>query len=74
MWDAAVKRYFSLEKGLAAIENKNEAGIAKRLRMAGAINREGRILYFYGLGIALASNNDDHSEYKFEPTLLSQVT
>lgn len=34
---------------------------------------QGRLLYFYGLGITLASNNDDHEEFKFEATLLSQV-
>lgn len=61
-WEAAVKRPFSLEKMLAAIENKNEAGVAKRLRMAGALNTTGRLLYFYGLGIALSSNNNNHDE------------
>ena len=71
-WEAAVKRPFSLSKMLAAIENKNEAGVAKRLRMAGALNTTGRLLYFYGLGIALSSNNNNHDEYKFEATLLSQ--
>ncbi|CAK9061599.1 Dual specificity protein phosphatase 1 [Durusdinium trenchii] len=44
----------------------------ERLRMAGALNKQGRLLYFYGLGIALASNNNNHDEYKFEVTLLSQ--
>ena len=52
--------------------------------MAGALNKQGRLLYFYGLGraptdrglgtfeiavwqgIALASNNNNHDEYKFE--------
>jgi hypothetical protein len=71
-WDAAVKRPFSLAKMLAAIETKNEAGVAKRLRMAGALNSDRRLLYFYGLGIALSSNNNNHDEYKFEATLLSQ--
>ena len=46
--------------------------MAKRLRMAGALNRTGRILYFYGLGIALAANNANHEEFKFEAVLLSQ--
>ena len=32
---------------------------------------QGRLLYFYGLGLALSSNNDDHDEFKFEATLLS---
>ena len=49
-WDAAVKRQFSLPKMLAFIENKNEAGMAKRLRMAGQLN-QGRLLHFYGLGM-----------------------
>ncbi|CAJ1413984.1 unnamed protein product [Effrenium voratum] len=63
--------------------------------MAGALNKQGRLLYFYGLGsgmlsmpsiarterspalprltgITLASNNNNHEEYKFEVTLLSQ--
>ena len=71
-WDAACKRQFSLPKMLAAMENKAEVGVAKRLRMAGALNRQGRLLYFYGLGITLASNNDIDGEYKFEVTLLSQ--
>ncbi|CAE7854271.1 DSPTP1 [Symbiodinium microadriaticum] len=71
-WDAAVKRPFSLWKMLASMEHKSEAGVAKRLRMAGALNKQGRLLYFYGLGITLASNNNNHNEYKFEVTLLSQ--
>ncbi|CAJ1329784.1 unnamed protein product, partial [Effrenium voratum] len=57
---------------LAFMEQKSEAGVAKRLRMAGALNKQGRLLYFYGLGITLASNNNNHEEYKFEVTLLSQ--
>eukprot|EP00927_Polykrikos_kofoidii_P049566 TRINITY_DN43612_c0_g1_i1.p1 TRINITY_DN43612_c0_g1~~TRINITY_DN43612_c0_g1_i1.p1 ORF type:complete len:800 (+),score=110.19 TRINITY_DN43612_c0_g1_i1:115-2514(+) len=71
-WDAAVKRPFSVAKMMAALGNKSEAGLAKRLRMAGALNRQGRLLYFYGLGITLASNYDDREEYKFEATLLSR--
>jgi len=71
-WDAAVKRPFGLAKMLAQADKKNEAGVAKRLRMAGALNQQGRLLHFYGLGIAVSSNNDDHNEFKFEMTLLSQ--
>eukprot|EP00928_Gymnodinium_smaydae_P039020 TRINITY_DN26760_c1_g2_i1.p1 TRINITY_DN26760_c1_g2~~TRINITY_DN26760_c1_g2_i1.p1 ORF type:complete len:768 (+),score=106.40 TRINITY_DN26760_c1_g2_i1:142-2445(+) len=71
-WDAAVKRPFSLWKMLGAVDQKSEAGVAKRLRMAGALNKQGRLLYFYGLGISLASNSNNHDEYKFEITLLSQ--
>ena len=33
-----------------------------QLRMAGALNTTGRLLYFYGLGIALSSNNNNHDE------------
>jgi len=65
-WDAAVKRAFRLPAMLASMENKSEAGVAKRLRMAGALNQQGRLLYFYGLGICLASNHADHDEFKFE--------
>ena len=61
-WDGAVKRAVRMAKMLAAIENKNEAGVAKRLRKAGALNTTGRLLYFYGLGIALASNNNNHDD------------
>ena len=43
--------------------------MAKRLRMAAALNTTGRLLYFYGLGIALSSNNNNHDEYKFEAYL-----
>eukprot|EP00927_Polykrikos_kofoidii_P083914 TRINITY_DN8714_c0_g2_i1.p1 TRINITY_DN8714_c0_g2~~TRINITY_DN8714_c0_g2_i1.p1 ORF type:complete len:840 (-),score=105.53 TRINITY_DN8714_c0_g2_i1:11-2359(-) len=71
-WDAAVKRPFSVSKMLAALGNKSEAGVAKRLRMAGALNRQGRLLHFYGLGITLSSNCDKREEYKFEGTLLSR--
>lgn len=71
-WDAAVKRPFNLLKMLAFLNSKSEAGVAKRLRMAGALNKHGRLLYFYGLGIALASNSDKREEYKFETVLLSR--
>jgi len=40
--------------------------------MAGALNSHGRLLYFFGLGIALSSNCDSREEYKFEVTLLSR--
>ena len=33
---------------------------------------QGRLLYFYGLGVSVAANNDRHDEFKFEATLLSQ--
>merc|ERR1719203_1329289 len=46
--------------------------MAKRLRMAGALNRQGRLLYFHGVGISLESNCDDREEFKFEAVLLSR--
>jgi len=67
-----VKRSFGLARMIASMDNKAEAGVAKRLRMAGALNQQGRLLYFYGLGIALASNSDNRDEYKFEAALFSQ--
>mmetsp|Transcript_71441 Transcript_71441/g.201692 ORF Transcript_71441/g.201692 Transcript_71441/m.201692 type:complete len:767 (+) Transcript_71441:3-2303(+) len=71
-WDAAVKRPFTVAKMLSAMGHKSEAGMAKRLRMAAALNRHERLLYFYGLGIALSSNEKDREEFKFELTLLSR--
>lgn len=70
--DAAVKRSFSLSKMVASLESKSEAGMAKRLRRANALNKHGRVLYFYGLGVALSSNSRNHEEYKFESVLLSR--
>ena len=49
-WDAAVKRHFSLEKMLASLQNRSEAGLAKRIRMASSLNSDGRVVDFYGLG------------------------
>ena len=69
---AQVKRQFSMAKMLASLNQKSEAGVAKRLRMAGALNQQGRLLFFHGLGVCLASNNEDQDEYKFEATLISQ--
>jgi len=70
--DAAVKRPYSISKMLAFLGGKSEAGMAKRLRMAGALNKHGRLLYFYGLGIVISSNNERREEYKFEAVLLSR--
>jgi len=69
-WDAAVKRYFSLDKMLAALdtEKSSEAGMAKRVRLANSLN-PGRVLYFYGLGVAMSANmsdNEHHDTNKFE--------
>jgi len=71
-WDAAVKRPFSLEKMLASLSTSSEAGLAKRLRLANSLNSDGRVLYFYGLGVGLASCADDHNLYKYEISLLSR--
>lgn len=71
-WDAAVKRSFSVTKMLTSLEKKSEAGTAKRLRLANRLNKQGRILYFYGLGVALSSNSKNHHQYKFELALLSK--
>ncbi|CAK0864689.1 unnamed protein product, partial [Prorocentrum cordatum] len=65
-------RNFSIDKMLASMAKKSEAGVAKRIRMAGAMNNRGRLLHFYGLGLCLASNADDRGEYKFEVALLSR--
>lgn len=71
-WDSAVKRPFSLSKMLASLENKSEAGLAKRVRFANSLNSDGRILYFYGLGVALSANANNTQEYKFEAVLLAR--
>eukprot|EP00928_Gymnodinium_smaydae_P071806 TRINITY_DN5528_c1_g1_i1.p1 TRINITY_DN5528_c1_g1~~TRINITY_DN5528_c1_g1_i1.p1 ORF type:complete len:788 (+),score=99.90 TRINITY_DN5528_c1_g1_i1:46-2364(+) len=70
--DTAVKRWFTLGKMLASLEKTSEAGMAKRLRLANSLNSDGRVQFFYGLGVALASNNKNHEEYKFETTLLAR--
>lgn len=49
-WDAAVKRHFSFDKMAAFLENRSEAGLAKRIRMASLLNSDGRVVEFYGLG------------------------
>mmetsp|Transcript_23911 Transcript_23911/g.50386 ORF Transcript_23911/g.50386 Transcript_23911/m.50386 type:complete len:902 (-) Transcript_23911:52-2757(-) len=71
-WDAAVKRPFSLSKMLVFLHNSSEAGLAKRLRLANALNSDGRVLYFYGLGLGLSTNAYNLNQYKFELTLLSK--
>jgi len=71
-WDAAVKRPFSVAKMVAALQYNSEAGMAKRLRMASALNRHGRLLYFHGLGLTVECNTDDREEFKFEATILSR--
>mmetsp|Transcript_16513 Transcript_16513/g.30052 ORF Transcript_16513/g.30052 Transcript_16513/m.30052 type:complete len:791 (-) Transcript_16513:97-2469(-) len=71
-WDAAVKRPFSLSKMLASLKNSSEFGLAKRLRVANSLNSDGRVLYFYGLGVGLAANALNQTEYKFEAQLLAR--
>lgn len=71
-WDSAVKRHFSLNKMISFLENRSEAGLAKRIRMASSLNSDGRVVEFYGLGVGLASNSDNEHEYKFEAMLLSR--
>ena len=71
-WDAAVKRPFGLSKMLAFLRDTSEAGVAKRLRFANALNTDGRILYFYGLGLGMSANASNHQEYKWEVMLLAR--
>lgn len=71
-WDAAVKRQFGLTKMLAFLEHSSEAGTAKRLRFANALNSDGRILYFYGLGVGMSANSYNPQEYKWEVMLLAR--
>uniref|UniRef100_A0A7S4ANI1 protein-tyrosine-phosphatase n=1 Tax=Pseudo-nitzschia australis TaxID=44445 RepID=A0A7S4ANI1_9STRA len=74
-WDAAVKRPFSLSKMLASLEAGSEAALGKRLRQLSnrsLLNSDGRVLYFYGLGVALSSNASRPTEYKFEATILAR--
>jgi hypothetical protein len=72
MWDAAVKRPFGLTKMLAFLEHSSEAGVAKRLRFANALNSDGRVLYFYGLGVGMSANAYNPQEYKWEVMLLAR--
>ena len=58
---------------LASLEAKSEASAAKRLRFARVLNAQGRLLHFYGLGLAVAANGADRELFHFETTLLSQV-
>jgi hypothetical protein len=74
-WDAAVKRPFSLSKMLSSLKSSSEAGLAKRLRLlahSSLLNSDGRVLYFYGLGVALSSNAYRPTEYKFEACILAR--
>lgn len=71
-WDAAVKRPFGLSKMLASLESSSEAGLAKRVRVANSLNSDGRVVFFYGLGVALSANAHRPTQYKFEATLLAR--
>lgn len=65
-WDAAVKRPFSLRKMLAFLENRSEAGLAKRIRLASSLNSDGRVVEFYGLGGKISLQN---KTCKYKPNL-----
>lgn len=71
-WDAAVKRHFCYEKMVASLENRSEAGLAKRIRMARSLNSDRRVVEFYGLGVGLSSNSYNEQEFKFEAMLLAR--
>ena len=71
-WDAAVKRPFSLSKMLQSLEKSSEAGLAKRIRLANSLNSDGRVLYFYGLGVAVSSDAYNQDVFKFEAVLLAK--
>ena len=72
-WDAAVKRPYTLSKMLASLQSSSsEAGLAKRLRFANSLNSDGRIVQFYGLGIAFACDAANPSQFKYELVLLSR--
>lgn len=73
-WDAAVKRPYTLPKMLASLQSpSSEVGLAKRLRFANGLNSDGRIVEFYGLGIAFACNANNPSQFKYELVLLSRT-
>jgi hypothetical protein len=69
-WDAAVKRHFSFGKMRAFLENRSEAGLAKRIRLASSVNSDRRVVEFYGLGVGLLSNSCNERVFKFEVMLL----
>ena len=71
-WDAAVKRHFSFDKMRTFMENRSEAGLAKRIRLASSLNSDGRVVEFYGLGVGLSSNSCNEHEFKFEAMLLAR--
>ena len=74
-WDAAVKRPITLSKMLATLKSpSSEAGLAKRLRFANGLNSDGRIVEFYGLGIAFACNAYNPSQFKYELVLMSRTS
>ena len=59
---------------LAFLQDSSEAGLAKRLRLANLLNSDKRVLYFYGLGIGLATNAYNQNQYMFQVTLLSKYS
>jgi hypothetical protein len=54
------------------LQNSQEAGLAKRLRLANLLNSDKRVLYFYGLGLGLSTNAHNPNQYKFELMLLAE--
>jgi hypothetical protein len=54
------------------LQNSQEAGLAKRLRLANLLNSDKRVLYFYGLGLGLSTNAYNLNQYKFELMLLAE--
>ena len=71
-WEAAVKRAFSVQKMAGMLNPNSEVEVAKRLKRVSALNRQGRLLSFYGLGVLVSSHIADRHEYRFELSLLSQ--
>lgn len=59
---------------LAFLQESSEAGLAKRLRLANLLNSDKRVLYFYGLGVALSTNAYNPNQYKFEVALLARYS
>ena len=57
---------------LVFLQNSQEAGLAKRLRLANLLNSDKRVLYFYGLGLGLSNNAYNPYQYKFELMLLAE--
>lgn len=57
---------------IAFLQSSQEAGLAKRLRLANLLNSDKRVLYFYGLGLGLSTNAHNPNQFKFELMLLAE--